>query len=174
MIISYIQSNEKELPSIFYRLSACENTSTIKSKITLYLLAKLKLDEIKPLIEGEESIRKINLFFSSVSSFDLTLAKKIVKIIGEDTLTKKLLNDYDTKNQRMLIATLSKIDTEISEKIRGKIPFIAVVIPVLNDERIVPLILENLADYVDSLLVVDGGSRDNTVKFARSRSRSYY
>lgn len=45
---------------------------------------------------------------------------------------------------------------------------VTVVIPTLNEERDLPRTLESLKGFADQILIVDSGSKDNTIKIARS------
>lgn len=44
---------------------------------------------------------------------------------------------------------------------------ISVVIPTLNEEQNLPLVLNVLPKYIDEIIIVDGHSKDNTVKIAK-------
>lgn len=51
-------------------------------------------------------------------------------------------------------------------------PGISVIIPALNEEALLPRLLENLRQAMaEEILVVDGGSRDNTVRVAEGKAR---
>jgi glycosyltransferase involved in cell wall biosynthesis len=44
---------------------------------------------------------------------------------------------------------------------------ISVIIPTLNEEKNLPRVLEDLPDYIDELIVVDGHSKDRTMEIAK-------
>src|SRR3954463_13270063 len=48
-----------------------------------------------------------------------------------------------------------------------RLPTVSIVLPALNEEHNLPLVLEGLPDLVDEVIVVDGGSVDDTVAIAR-------
>ena len=48
------------------------------------------------------------------------------------------------------------------------VPTLAVIIPVLNEAESLPVLLERLNSCADEILVVDGGSTDNTPELARN------
>lgn len=44
---------------------------------------------------------------------------------------------------------------------------ISLVIPTLNEEKNLPIVLEEIPDYIDEIIIVDGYSKDNTVEIAK-------
>lgn len=48
-----------------------------------------------------------------------------------------------------------------------KLPSVSVVIPTLNEARNLPHVLPGIPDFVSEVVLVDGGSKDNTIEVAR-------
>ncbi len=51
---------------------------------------------------------------------------------------------------------------------------IAVIIPVLNEEDSIPLVLHDISDYIDRVIVIDNGSTDKSASIAKNNGAEVY
>jgi glycosyltransferase involved in cell wall biosynthesis len=130
------------------------------------MLQQIRVDDIACQVKQEENLEKIGFFFRSLSNIDQNCAKEILFKIGMESLTGKLLREPFAKKQKNFISEISQIDIPAAKSLSEKRQKIALVIPLFNEEKQVPIILRDLFDFVDIAIVVDDGSKDATSKEA--------
>lgn len=166
ILSSYLEKSEEERPHVFYKLSTFPKSLEKKTAVLKRMLEKMDFDQLLHQIEQENKIEKIGSFFRSISNVNLDSAKKLLTMLGEESLTKKLLKEPVVKRQKNLISDISNLDENLAKLLSERRHVIATVIPLLNEGKLVPRIFRNLFDYVDIAIVVDDGSFDDTSKRA--------
>jgi hypothetical protein len=161
ILFSYLEKSEEEPSEIFYRLSASGFLEENKA-ILERMLESLNIKELSLQIERETSLDKICAFFRSIYSVDENFTTKILKMLDEDNLAKKLQKEPAIKVQRDLISTVSRSDKDFAKLLSEKRLKIVAIIPLFNEGGSVSRVLKGIFEYVDIAVVVDDGSSDDT------------
>lgn len=167
---SYLEKSNEERAHVFYKLSTFPKEPEMRVRaISRSMLETIKFEELAHQIEQERDIDKIGYFFRSISNINRNSAKTLLNILGEESLTTKLLIEPVVKKQRNLISDIATLDRGLGKRLSKKRLVVGAIIPLYNEENAVPYVLRNLLDYVDIVIVVDDHSSDETSKKARQK-----
>jgi len=83
-------------------------------------------------------------------------------MVGEESLTKKLLVEPVVKKQKNLISDIGTLNRNLGKRLSEKRLVVGAIIPLYNEQNAVSRILRDLLDYVDVVVFVDDGSSDGT------------
>jgi hypothetical protein len=166
ILSSYLEKSEEERAHVFYKLSTFPKTIKKEMAVLKRMLKTMEFRELAHQIEQERDIGKIGFFSHSIYNLDQDSANKLLKMVGEESLMKKLIREPVVRKQRNLITEISKLDKGFAKLLSDKRLTVSAVIPLFNEEEVVSQISKNLSDYVDLAIVVDDGSIDETGKKA--------
>lgn len=165
---SYLAESGDDQSSVLYTLSTLPFELHEKEKdIIRSLIVQIDLKSLTSRIDEEEEIERIGLFFRSISQINAEFANKVLSRINSGRLKTKFSKELVLQKQKNFISDISSVSKEYAEKLWRSKNFIVAVVPLLNEERIIPYILPGLYDYVDSVLVVDDGSKEFGAKVVR-------
>lgn len=166
ILSSYLEKSKEERAHVFYKLSTFPKEPEEKTAILRSMLETIKFEELVHQIEQERDIDKIDYFFRSISNINRNSAETLLKIVGEESLTKKLLTEPIVKKQKNLISDIAILDRDLGKRLSKKRLVVGAIIPLYNEENAVSYVFRNLLDYVDFVIVVDDHSSDGTNKKA--------
>ena len=167
VLSSYLEKSREERARVFFKLSTFPKSAEDTIAILRRMLKTVRFEELVHQIEQETHIGKIGSFFRSISNVDRASAEALLRMVGRESLTRKLIGEPVAKRRRSLISDISRLDNDLARLLSERNPVVAAVVPLFNEEKIISYLLKDLLDYVDTVIVVDDGSRDATVKLAQ-------
>lgn len=159
---SYLEKSKEERAQVFYKLSTFPKSLEKKALILEGILQQVKTEDLVNQVKQEENLEKIGFFFRSLSAIDQNRAKEILSEIGVESLRKKLYREPFIRKQKNLITDISHVDANLAKSLSEKRPIVALVLPLFNEEKQIPVILRDIFDFVDIAIVIDDGSKDST------------
>ena len=162
---SYIRNSKENRIEVFYKLATFPNSINKKEIILSAILQQIKPQEIISQIDKELNIDKLRLFFLSLKDLNPYYAREILLTINSEKLLKKLLEEPCIYKQKELISAFAMIDKDIAAILSKKRPKVALFIPAYNESWVIQSI-ENVFAFVDSVIVIDDHSSDDTATIA--------
>lgn len=168
VLSSYLTESGDDQASVLYKISTLPSALRKQERVIIErLIAQIDRRAIISQIEKEKEIERIGSFFRSVSQIDAKFANEVLAEIDQDHLRAKFSRELMPRKQKNFISDISLIDKEYADEIWHSKNSIVAVVPLHNEETVIPYILPGLYDFVDSVLVVDDGSKDSTAERAK-------